>query len=93
MQFLAGAAAYIDARSLASVVLLVAVVYRTLPTRTRRRARDRVRVRDHVRVRARGRAGPNPLAPVCTPRTRTLDWGQGRAIGPFCVCAVSHCRV
>jgi hypothetical protein len=38
MQFLAGATAYIDARSLAGVVLLVAVVYRTLPTRTRRRA-------------------------------------------------------
>jgi hypothetical protein len=34
MQFLAGATAYIDARSLAGVVLLVVVVYRTLPTRT-----------------------------------------------------------
>jgi hypothetical protein len=38
MQFLVGVAAYIDARSLAGVVLLVAVVYHTLPTRTRRRA-------------------------------------------------------
>jgi hypothetical protein len=37
MQFLAGATAYIDARSLAGIVLLVVVVYRTLPTRTRRR--------------------------------------------------------
>jgi xanthine/uracil permease len=38
MQFLAGAAGYIDARSLAGVVLLVVVVYHTLPTRMRRRA-------------------------------------------------------
>jgi hypothetical protein len=38
MQFLAGVAAYIDARSLAGVVLLVAVVCRTLLARTRRRA-------------------------------------------------------
>jgi hypothetical protein len=37
MQLLAGAAAYIDVRSLAGVVLLVAVVYCALPPRTRRR--------------------------------------------------------
>jgi hypothetical protein len=37
MQLLAGAAAYIDARSLAGVVLLVAVVYCAIPPRTRRR--------------------------------------------------------
>jgi hypothetical protein len=38
MQFLAGADAYIDARSLAGVDLLVIVVCRTLLARTRRRA-------------------------------------------------------
>jgi hypothetical protein len=38
MQFLAGAAAYIDARSLAGVDLLVVVVCRTLMARTRRGA-------------------------------------------------------
>jgi hypothetical protein len=37
MQLLAGAAAYIDARSLAGAVLLVAVVYCALPPRTHRR--------------------------------------------------------
>jgi hypothetical protein len=30
---------------------------------------------------------------VCTPHARTLDWGQGRAFGPFCACAVPHRRV
>jgi hypothetical protein len=47
------------------------------------------RVPARVRVRARGRAGPTPLAPMFTPRTRTLIWGQGRAFGP-CAPAPSH---
>jgi hypothetical protein len=91
MQFLAGVAAYIDARSLADVVLLVVVVYRTLPTRTCRRAVIVFAIAftfTHEALRVQ-----TPLAPVCTPRTRTLDWGQGRAVGPFCACAVSHRRV
>jgi hypothetical protein len=83
--FLAGAATYIDERSLAAVVLFVTVVYRAVPPVN---APPR-RVPTRVRFRARGRAGPTPLCQCAPPRTHTPIWGQGRAFGP-CTHAPFH---
>jgi hypothetical protein len=49
------------------------------------------RVPARVRVHARGRAGPTPLAPVCTPAHANLGTRPG--LWSLCACAVSHRRV